>query len=346
MAEMFANSYFDLPKGTGTVGRLAYVLLNFGFAAVVAWASGGLLLHSELFQRLSMSCVGTAFLDYLQHVSTMYEAVMVSLDAKWLELIDGIPDQVLWIIGSNILFSIVFWGYNLLLFIPDLTGYPQWLQKYKVQPLVQPVKEDKQKFWSGMRRVLFNQLVVTPMYSCFVFWTVAQYVGVQTRAPLPRFWRLVYDGICFFVCEELLFYYSHRLLHHPRIYKYIHKIHHEWQAPIGITAIYAHPLEHVVSNMLPLTTGVLLTGGHIAAYWIWQTVAIFTTVTVHSGYHLPFLPSPQAHDFHHLKFNYNFGVSGVLDYVHGTDSKFREFIQKNDPNPFRPLCGGTSLYSD
>lgn len=52
-------------------------------------------------------------------------------------------------------------------------------------------------------------------------------------------------------------------------------------------------------------------------------LAIFSTTISHSGYHLPFLPSPEAHDFHHLKFNNCFGVLGVLDRLHGTDTMFR-----------------------
>ena len=31
----------------------------------------------------------------------------------------------------------------------------------------------------------------------------------------------------------------------------------------------------------------------------------------------------QAHDFHHLKFTQCYGVLGILDYLHGTDSQFR-----------------------
>lgn len=40
----------------------------------------------------------------------------------------------------------------------------------------------------------------------------------------------------------------HRLFHHPSLYKKFHKQHHEWTAPIGVVATYAHPLEHMVSE--------------------------------------------------------------------------------------------------
>ena len=42
--------------------------------------------------------------------------------------------------------------------------------------------------------------------------------------------------------------YLSRLLHHPTLYKKIHKKHHEWTAPIGVISIYAHPIEHVVNT--------------------------------------------------------------------------------------------------
>ena len=52
-------------------------------------------------------------------------------------------------------------------------------------------------------------------------------------------------------------------------------------------------------------------------------VALVSTTISHSGYHLPLLPSPEFHDFHHLKFSSCYGVCGLLDYLHGTDAVFR-----------------------
>ena len=57
------------------------------------------------------------------------------------------------------------------------------------------------------------------------------------------------------LANEFWFYYSHRLIHYPPLYKRIHKIHHEWTSPVAAMAIYCHPLEHVFSNLLSVYLG-------------------------------------------------------------------------------------------
>jgi sterol desaturase/sphingolipid hydroxylase (fatty acid hydroxylase superfamily) len=43
------------------------------------------------------------------------------------------------------------------------------------------------------------------------------------------------------------------------------------------------------------------------------------------GYHLPYFMSNEMHDFHHLKFNQNYGTNiGFFDWLHGTNKMWKE----------------------
>lgn len=238
----------------------------------------------------------------------------------------SLQDLLVFAGGTFLITSTVFWGVNALFLLIDLSDGPisNFLRRYKIQedkntPL------DTQKLLSSIRVVLFNQIVVSiPMLICF--YPLFLWRGVTIEKPFPTFAStLVKLCICVLV-EEAGFYYAHRLFHNPFFYKRFHKKHHEWTAPIGIIGLHAHPVEHIFANTLPAFLGVLLTGGSLKFAWLWFCIALINTSNSHSGYHFPCLPSAEAHDFHHAKFDNCFGVLGILDYLHGTDAKFRQTI--------------------
>ena len=82
-------------------------------------------------------------------------------------------------------------------------------------------------------------------------------------------------GTCtniYFMCHNIpISLFSNRALHIPFLYKHIHKKHHEWTAPIGITAMYNHPLEHLTSNALTVSllekTLAAIGAMHISHVW-------------------------------------------------------------------------------
>ena len=63
--------------------------------------------------------------------------------------------------------------------------------------------------------------------------------------------------------------------HYGYFYAHIHKIHHEFKAPIGMASEYAHPIEMVVSNMIPIAIGPAVCSSHVFVTWIWFSIALF-----------------------------------------------------------------------
>lgn len=220
--------------------------------------------------------------------------------------------------GTSIMSFAHFWLFSLFFFALDVFR-PAFFMRYKIQD---NTVLDKAKMWKAVGVCLRNQLITFPL--CVV---PMYYLSIWRGCPftpedLPTFKWVLVEGTVFALVEEIGFYYTHRLSHHPALYKHFHKIHHEWTASISIIAVYSHPVEHIISNVMPVFLGPLLMGSHIATFWIWIMIAQASTLNSHCGYHLPFLPSPEAHDYHHLKFTNNFGVLGVLDRLHGTDQNF------------------------
>ena len=129
----------------------------------------------------------------------------------------------------------LYWIVGSLFVIMDITNKPSFLRKYKTQPEAHIPLEKKEVF-KALRRVLFNQVVVGIPSIHFLFWFNPS-ADIRT---VPTFQRLMFNLFVMGFVYEFAFYFSHRLLHHPKIYKHVHKVHHEWTAPFSVMAIYAH----------------------------------------------------------------------------------------------------------
>jgi sterol desaturase/sphingolipid hydroxylase (fatty acid hydroxylase superfamily) len=255
---------------------------------------------------------------------------MTIISSLWDHIISNYTDHQIFVVGTFLVDNLTFWCLNLLLLTLDELGL------FKSLKIQQDKKPNSELYVKCLNHCLFNQFVVVPI-GLYVLYPVFTYCGVRVHEPIPHFFIFIRDILVSIAVSDTLSYWSHRLLHHPSIYKYVHKQHHQFRVSVGIASIYAHPIEDVLVNLIPTLGGSLLMGSHIVVMWVWITIRLAETIDVHSGYNFPFSPfsifsvqgGASRHDFHH---SHNVGCYGDFfifwDHIMGTDIEYIKYTDK------------------
>lgn len=140
--------------------------------------------------------------------------------------------------------------------------------------------------------------------------------------------------------HETYYYFLHRFMHQPKIYRIIHKVHHDSFVPSPWTAFSFHPLEATLEAIiLPLL--VLILPLHYYTIVVHLTIMTLSSVINHLDIEIYPKGSEKHffgkwwigathHSLHHSQFKYNFGLYFTFwDKILKTESpifeeKFRE----------------------
>jgi sterol desaturase/sphingolipid hydroxylase (fatty acid hydroxylase superfamily) len=122
---------------------------------------------------------------------------------------------------------------------------------------------------------------------------------------------------------EILFYTTHRLLHHPALYAHAacaHAVHHEFPQPVALAALYCSPLELILVDMTSVMLGPWLLDMSLTPLLVWLAIVAWDVAVGHSGHTWVWFHDAQFHEAHHRQRRTNFGVWCVIDKWLGTAS--------------------------
>lgn len=250
--------------------------------------------------------------------------------SAWNYMTDNFSRPVISIVFSVILHEVVYFGLCAPGFFSQFLPY---MRRFKVQ---QDKPETYELQWKCFKLLMYNHFCIqTPLIAMGYFYLELMGVAYEYD-KIPPWYVLLFQMFCCLVLEDTWQYFVHQLLHHRTLYKHIHKMHHHFQAPFGMVAEYAHPIETVVLG-IGFFIGILLLCNHLIMMWLWMIVRVLETVDVHSGYDFPYfnplhlLPGyagARFHDFHHMNFNGNYASTFIWwDWLFGTDKQYREYVK-------------------
>lgn len=201
----------------------------------------------------------------------------------------------------------------------------RWLHRKIIARLPESADVRREMAYSALSVVIFGLVGAATIYAGRQGWT-------QMYRRIDDFgWGWFWGSIaCAIFIHDTYFYWTHRLMHHPKFFGAFHRVHHLSNNPTPWAAYAFAPLEAIVqAGIFPLV--MLLLPMHLFAFGIFMLWQIVFNVSGHTGYEFHprglmdswlkrILNTPTNHIMHHEKMRGNYGLYfNIWDRLMGTN---------------------------
>ncbi len=188
---------------------------------------------------------------------------------------------------------------------------PMWFRK---------VQQKMPKLTDYGRDIFYSLISVTifATVALITYYFLDDYTNTYPNISDYGWGYYLFTWVYMFFIHDTYFYWMHRGMHHPKMFKYVHLIHHKSTNPSPWTAYAFHPLEATLEALIiPILAFSIPIHSHaIGWFFLFQ---IIYNVYGHLGFELypkgfhktwigRYINTSVAHNLHHDKFHGNFGL--------------------------------------
>ena len=201
-----------------------------------------------------------------------------------------------------------------LAFILFYTFFSTRLVKSKIQARTAGRKDFLREIKHSISSTLIFSLI-----GLFVFLSpIARYTLIYRNLSDYPLWWVPVSLVLSLVIHDTYFYWMHRLLHHKRLFKYAHVLHHKSTNPSPWASYSFHVFESVTEGLVLLVVAMVLPM-HPLTIFLFVLVGFIINVYGHLGYEImpkgfrrsvmfEVLNTSVHHNLHHSKFKGNYGL--------------------------------------
>lgn len=188
---------------------------------------------------------------------------------------------------------------------------PMWFRK---------VQQKMPKITDYRRDIIYSMISVGifATVALITYYLLGDYTKVYSNFEEYSWSYYIFTWVFMLFIHDTYFYWMHRMMHQPKLFKYIHLVHHKSTNPSPWTAYAFHPFEAISEAMIIpiLAFTIPIHGSAIGLFFLFQ---IIYNVYGHLGFELypknfhktwigKYVNTSVAHNLHHDKFHGNYGL--------------------------------------
>lgn len=206
-------------------------------------------------------------------------------------------------VGALILYFVFAGTDTLVLAIVDCLKRCTWFsEKQENKPLPRP------EYWREIRMSVFSLGIMSAMSVPLEVGVQLGYSKVYQRVDQHSIAYLILSPFLFIILSDCSIYFIHRGLHHPLVYKHVHKPHHSFVHTSAFAAFAFHPVDGFLQGV-SYQVFVYIFPFHSVAHLISMSMVLVWTINIHDRKSLgiPGVNGAAHHLIHHTTFRSNYG---------------------------------------